>query len=45
MLTDAQPGKYSMGEPKSYKVNLNLVSGLKRTYRGKLIEENVNANG
>jgi len=33
------------GVPKRYKIDLAVNSGVMRTYRGKLIETNSNANG
>jgi len=34
-----------MGVPKRYRISLNLNSGYNRTYRGKIIEENLEATG
>jgi outer membrane receptor for ferrienterochelin and colicin len=49
-ITDKSPSKNSSyeldyGETRRYHINLNMKSGIKRQYRGKLIEENMNANG
>jgi hypothetical protein len=33
------------GVPRRYKIDLNLNSGSQRTYRAKLVEENLNSNG
>lgn len=36
---------FEFGVPKKYKIDLNLTSGRNRTYRGKIIEENLEATG
>lgn len=33
------------GVPKKYRISLNMNSGVNRTYRGKLVEENLEATG
>lgn len=34
-----------MGEPKRYIISTNMNSGISRKYRGKIIEENLEATG
>ena len=45
LLQNDTEGVVEWGVPRRYRVDLNVNSGYNRTYRGKLVEENVNANG
>lgn len=36
-----QESEIEYGTPKRYRINMNVNSGVKRTYRGKFVEENL----